>query len=435
MSPLHIAYLGANVLVAWYLWRRVGLRLGCAMLVLSVLLLLYGPAHVSFQQGREVNPELHATVTVALLVMWAFLLIGLELPRWIEPAAFARAWQVSATWKRRPLRPGFPPATLFRPFAIFVVLLLAIDFIVEAQPGKVISYYGSVGLLEEQALFRQEEGGSRFYLINILILTLAPFVSMVLLCEAVRNRTFRARALFWLSFVVVLLAKLATLQKSPAAIYVLQLCLAYWLIRSNEVRIRPLLIALGVFLLAMVPLSLAAFPGIELGDLFSYFYYRVIEAPQETLENYFAVYPSQIDFLHGLGFRWLHPLIGNGDYVGSSLVVASLHDSEGASFNALFVGDSWSDFGFAGVALASLGLGIVARLVDMYAFGLGKTSASVAILASMLFAVIYVASASFSAGLVTGGLALVPVVAWMLRHPLMPPVRPVPASAGAGYRR
>ena len=56
---------------------------------------------------------------------------------------------------------------------------------------------------------------------------------------------------------------------------------------------------------------------------------------------------------------------------------------EGASFNAeIFIADSWADFGFAGVAVASLGLGIAARLVDMYAFGLGKTSASVAILAS-----------------------------------------------------
>ena len=146
----------------------------------------------------------------------------------------------------------------------------------------------------------------------------------------------------------------------------------------------------------------------------------MIEAPQETLEDYFAVYPSQVDFLHGLGFRWLHALIGGGDYVGSSLVVATLHESEGSSFNAVFIADSWADFGFAGVAVASLGLGVAARLVDMYAFGLGKTSASVAILASMLFAVIYVASASFSAALLTAGLALVPAVAWLLRHPLVP---------------
>jgi hypothetical protein len=38
----------------------------------------------------------------------------------------------------------------------------------------------------------------------------------------------------------------------------------------------------------------------------------------------------------------------------------------------------------------------------------------------MLFAVIYVASASFSAALLTAGLVLVPAVAWLLRHPLVP---------------
>jgi hypothetical protein len=420
VTPLDFVYLCTTVLVAVYLWRRVGLRLGCSMLVLTLLLLIYGPAHLWFQYERELNQELHPTITVALMLMWACLLAGLELPRWLFPAEFATARRTSASWSEQTLRPGFAPGSLFRPVAIIVLLLLAIDFVVEGQLGKVVSYYGSGGLLEDQAQFRQDEGGSRFYLVNILVLTIAPFLSMALLCEAVRLKTWRARAVFAFAFAVVLLAKLATLQKSPAAIYLLQMCLAYWLIRSNRLKLRTLLGAAAVFLLAMIPLSLAALPGMELGDLLKYFYYRIIEAPQETLEDYFAVYPSQIDFLYGLGFRWLHALIGTGDYVGSSLVVATLHDSEGASFNAVFIADSWADFGFVGIALSSLGLGIVARLVDLYAYGLGKTGASVAILASMLFAAIYVASASFAAALMTAGLALVPMVAWLLRHPVVP---------------
>lgn len=420
MNPLAFAYLCTTVIVALYLWRRVGLRLGCAMLVLTLLLLIYGPAHLWFQYERELNQELHSTITVALMLMWGCLLAGLELPRWLFPTAFVAARRASASWDVQPLQPGFAPGSLFRPFAIVVLMLLAFDFVVEGQLGKVLAYYGSGGLLEDQAQFRQDEGGSRFYLVNILVLTIAPFLSMVLLCEAVRVKTWRARAAFGFAFAVVLLAKLATLQKSPAAIYVLQMCLAYWLIRSNRLKLRTLLGAAAVFLLAMIPLSLAAFPGIELTDLLAYFYRRIIEAPQETLEDYFAVYPGQIDFLHGLGFRWLHALIGTGEYVGSSLVVATLHESEGASFNAIFIADSWADFGFVGIALSSLGLGIVARLVDLYAYGLGKTGASVGILASMLFAAIYVASASFAAALLTAGLALVPIVAWLLRHPVVP---------------
>ena len=38
----------------------------------------------------------------------------------------------------------------------------------------------------------------------------------------------------------------------------------------------------------------------------------------------------------------------------------------------------------------------------------------------MLFAVIYVASASFAAALVTAGMALIPAIAWLLRHPVFP---------------
>ena len=427
MTSLDFVYLCTLVVVAFYLWRRVGLRVGCAMLVLTTLLLIYGPAHLFFQYERELNQELHPTITLALMLMWLCLLAGLELPRWLFPREFVAARRASASWNGQALRPGFAPGSLFRPVAIIVLLLLAIDLVVEGQLGKVTVYYGSGGLLEDQAQFRQDEGGSRFYLVNILVLTIAPFLSMVLLCEAARSKTRRARVAFACAFVIVLLAKLATLQKSPAAIYLLQMCLAYWLIRSNRLKLRTLFGATTVFLLAMIPLSLAAFPGIDLIDLFGYFYRRIIEAPQETLEDYFAVYPGQIDFLYGLGFRWLHALIGTGEYVGSSLVVATLHESEGASFNAVFIADSWADFGFVGVALSSLGLGIVARLVDLYAYGLGKTSASVPILASMLFAAIYVASASFAAALVTAGLALVPVVAWLLRHPVVP--RP-----GAGAR-
>ena len=191
MTALALAYLCTTVVVALYLWRRVGLRLGCAMLVLTLLLLIYGPAHLWFQYERELNQELHPTITAALLLMWVCLLAGLELPRWLWPAAFAAARRASATWNAQPLRPGFAPGSLFRPVAIVVLLLLAIDFVVEGQLGKVVSYYGSVGLLEDQAQFRQDEGGSRFYLVNILVLTIAPFLSMVLLCEAVRLKTWR----------------------------------------------------------------------------------------------------------------------------------------------------------------------------------------------------------------------------------------------------
>ncbi|MEO8930494.1 MAG: hypothetical protein ABI326_13510 [Caldimonas sp.] len=422
MNPLDFAYLCITIVVALYLWRRVGLRVGCAMLVLTVLLLIYGPAHLIFQYERELNQDLHSTITVALMLMWTCLLAGLELPRWLFPRESAAARRASASWNGAALRPGFAPGSLFKPVAIVVLLLLAIDLVAEGQLGKVATYYGTGGLLEDQAQVRQDEGGSRFYLINILVLTIAPFLSMVLLCEAARLKTWRARAVFTAAFVVVLFAKLSTLQKSPAAIYLLQMCLAYWLIGSNRPKLGTLLGAATVFLLAMIPLSLAAFPGIEFADLLGYFYRRIIEAPQETLEDYFAIYPGQVDFLYGLGFRWLHALIGTGQYVGSSLVVATLHESEGASFNAVFIADSWADFGFAGIAVASLGLGIVARLVDLYAYGLGKTSASVAILASMLFAAIYVASASFAAALLTAGLALVPIVAWLLRHRVWPRV-------------
>ena len=390
------------------------------MLLLTVLLLIYGPAHLAFQYEREINRNLHATITGALLLMWVCLLVGLELPRWVWPAASASARRASEGWNSQTLRRGFAPGSLFRPVAVAVMLILALDFLLEGQLGKAVSYYSSVGLVEDQAQFRQDEGGSRFYLVNILVLTIAPFLSMVLLCEAVRLKTWRSRLFFSCSFAIVLLAKLATLQKSPAAIYLLQMCLAYWLIRSNRLNLRALVAATAVFLLAMVPLSLAAFPGIELTDLLDYFYRRIVEAPQETLEYYFAVYPSRIDFLYGLGFRWLHALIGPGDYVASSLVVATMHESEGASFNAVFIADSWADFGFVGIAFSSLGLGIAVRLVDIYAYGLGKTSASVAILASMLFTAIYVSSASFAAALLTAGLALVPMVAWALRHPVVP---------------
>lgn len=420
MTSLDVAYLCTTIVVALYLWRRVGLRVGCSTLVLTGLLLIYGPAHLFFQYERDLNQDLHPTITVALMLMWVCLLAGLELPRWLFPRAFVAARRASASWNDEPLREGFAPGSLCKPVAIAVLVLLAIDLVAEGQLGKVAAYYGSGGLLEDQAQFRQDEGGSRLYLVNILVLTIAPFLSMVLLCEAVRLKNWRARAVFAAAFAIVLLAKLSTLQKSPAAIYLLQMCLAWWLIRSNRPKPGTLLGAAAVFLLAMIPLSLAAFPGIEFVDLLGYFYRRIIEAPQETLEDYFAVYPGQIDFLYGLGFRWLHALIGTGEYVGSSLVVATLHESEGASFNAVFIADSWADFGFAGIALSSIGLGIVARLVDLYAYGLGKTSASVSILASMLFAAIYVASASFAAALITAGLALVPIVAWLLRHPVVP---------------
>ena len=415
MDPLAIVYLGVNVAVVAYMRRRVGPHVSASLLLFAVLLLLYGPAHVLFHAEGETGTALFRTITWGLLLMWAGLIVGRELAQALQPQCWSIGPQAARRWDSAPLAVAYRSGTVFRAAALLLLSVLAIDLVAEAHLPKIAAYYAGGGLLEDQILFRRQEGGSAFYLVNLLTLTVAPFISFVLLCEAHRIGRLPARLAFCAAALIVLLAKLATLQKSPAAIYVLQLFFAWWLIRSNRPSLGKLLAALVMFVVLMLPVTMVAFPELEPEAILGYFYDRVFEVPQEVLVNYFTVYPDEIDFLMGQGVRLVAALFGDREYTASALVVAALRDSEGASFNGLFIADAWADFGYVGIAVSSTALGAIARLVDAYCYAQPKSGLSIAVLASMPFAVVYVSSASFLAALLTGGMVLVPLLSALLR--------------------
>jgi len=415
-----VLYVIVIIAAAVYLWRRVGLRFTATSLALLIFLVLYGPAHVVFHFVRETDASLYEALTIALSLMWAGLVAGIEIVEFLLPrhAAVARASVLE--WETAPSGTSYAAGSLFSPLAFGVMLALVAHLLGEGVLGKIYSYYTASASELQMLAVRREEGGSAFYLFNLITLTVAPFFCFVLLLKALRRASAAAWAAFLGAAALVLLAKLGTLQKSPAAIFVLQMLVAIWLSSHNRIRALWIVAMVLVFLAVMVPLSFVAYQELGLAALMNYFVYRAFEVPQEVLVAFFSVFPERLGFLGGEGIRLWNVFRGETDYVAPAMAVASVLGSEGASFNALFIADAWAEFAYAGVLLASIALGAALRGFDLYALHYGKSEESVALFASAVWSVVYVSSASFAASLVSGGLLLVPFVSWLARQCLVP---------------
>jgi uncharacterized membrane protein YjjP (DUF1212 family) len=76
----------------------------------------------------------------------------------------------------------------------------------------------------------------------------------------------------------------------------------------------------------------------------------------------------------------------------------------------MFLADAWVDFGMTGVIVVSLFIGFLIKAVDLYIATLGKTPVAIAITASCFFGAISLASVSAFTSLLTGGIALLPLL-------------------------
>ncbi len=87
--------------------------------------------------------------------------------------------------------------------------------------------------------------------------------------------------------------------------------------------------------------------------------------------------------------------------------------AEGATFDSFFIGDAWVDFSYAGVLAMSLGVGFVVKAVDLSVTSLGKTTVSLALLASGIYGLFELLVTSAFTAFLSGGLVLIPLLAFV----------------------
>lgn len=403
--------------VAAYIGMRLHSRVSACWLVLSSFLLLYGLGYYLYYGEEGFATQAGQRVTLALMVMWPMMIIGMEAARALFPRAARRAHAGVEAWTRMPLQDAFSRDSLlwFALPVLFVVPLIVAIF--EGQVQRVMSFYLTLGSdAEARAFFRQDYGGSAFYFVNLLVTAVMPFLSFVLLLKAKVSRNSTLWIVAALAVLGVLVLKLASLQKAPAAVYLLQIALLLVLARRNRIGVKDMVVLTVFFFLAMVPLSQTAFPDIEFTDLPSFFMYRIFTVSFEVLEQYFVFYPDVFQHTYGKGIRLIGQFASD-QYVPTAMLIAAELGAEGGSFNAMFMAEAWSEFGLGGVIVYPFIAGFILKCFDLYTLARGKTVESVALYAASLAGVVMLAQVSLTPTLLTGGL-LLPFLSWVLRLPL-----------------
>ena len=432
MTIATIAFVLALMLCAWYVKYGVGMRPSVTLLLLSILILVHGAPmliylHVTgpdtfiFEAAlKSVDREtIQARVLWALALLFVCLVAGSETSRHLF-------WRTHRQGERALRAQGAGPAVRsYRLSGISGRLLwmlfigMALVSIVESQPTKVFSYFMSGGSEIEKLLLRREEGGTQFYLYNVVLYSVAPFLVMV----AHRSRWGPRRRsvagatapLALALFAAVILGKFATLSKAPPVIFLLQLLLLRMVVQRRSVSVLSVakLVTAGLALFAVV-VSMTI-PDLDLYSVFGFLYYRVFDIPNESLIEYFSAIPASLP--HGWGAGLLPSLFHNdsSEWIPTYSAVAEVtRDSLDSTSNVLFIGDAWAEFAWVGVVLFSLLAGFIVRSIDIYAFRHGHSDESACLVAGCAFGVFTMLSTALNTAMITGGLALLPLASLLL---------------------
>ena len=409
------------------MWRRVGLNLSLTSLLLGLLLLFHGPAYVyytrtwgpktdfydtilSAAKGHDVLP----TLDLALAMTFVFVCIGVIAVDMLSHVSVRRWRSALDRWgaTTASVSTGERRRVMLVSAVLMVCFLLPFVFI-DGQLPKVLNYFTSdLGEFEKIAL-RREGGGSDFYLYNLLLATLLPFIAFCLFALLVL-RASPARGWAWLFIAMVALGKAATLSKAPLAVFALQCAVVWLMLRKLTLSLRVVAVLTLLATLLFVLMSFVANPTIEgLTLVFEFLFYRVFMIVNEGLLEYFAAIPYVIDHSWGTQVSWIAALFQSEPRLPTYWLVGEVHRGMlGSTTTVMFMGDAWADFSWVGVAVTAFLAGAVVRWIDIQLIvRRGKTIASIAGLALGQFGLFIALSTAFQTALLTGGLAFaVPLV-------------------------
>jgi hypothetical protein len=220
--------------------------------------------------------------------------------------------------------------------------------------------------------FAEATRGWAYFLYHKLPYGLAP-LSIIIVWNA-RGLDAWKKAVF---FSVLAIAIMQTGHKMPLIVLVAFLVLSRTLIR-HQFRVSRRVVWSGLAVLVItifvvIPLfymmqgegtyATATFWSIE----------RIFLEPARGLQLYFETYPAIHPFLHGTSTGAIATLFGVKDYVTPSVYIPNeVLGIENTSFPVLFIGEAWADFGYVGIALASVAVGFLLQIYNVWFFNQKK---------------------------------------------------------------
>jgi hypothetical protein len=442
MQMLVLSYTAAACAIctaAAYLVLRLRLLITTTSMLLIALLLVYGPAFLSFTLssgehafllrliGMQAEfrssfpmvkakvPDLNAVIiamNLSVTLMYTGLIVGIEAVNRFAPAQTAAALVALRGWDAQRLQDELPEHRALLLAIVALLLFMVYVSISEHHVETIHDFFAIKADDSARNLFRAQFSGSANYVYRVVLGAVAPMLVIWGLLAGWLRRSWPLLVSTTLLLLATMLGKMEYLSKAPQAFFLIQLLLAALLMWTNRLSGKTVLVGGTV----VATLIYATTRLIVSGDysIFEIAYARVFEVENETLLQNFAVFPHLHPFMWGANIRPVAMLAGI-PYVPSFKLVAMIWTGDpNVTAPTLFIADAWADFAYAGVLVYSVIAGAICRAIDITFLVRGKSVVGIAVLGATFWGVLTLITTALNIALFSGGLLLAPLVTAIL---------------------
>jgi hypothetical protein len=282
------------------------------------------------------------------------------------------------------------------------------------KPAAVYHYFFSNASEAEKIKWRISSGGFPYFW-ALFLSSIGTFLSIYFISQS-RKRGAAAYTASICFIVLILFGKMAYLSKAPALVFVIQLAIAvivHRTLKPNWMIIASLvLLGLGS-MVAMVFVANSELTRLQAA--LAFLFYRVFMIPNESLLEYFLVFPHRLPHTMGIDNKFIAALVGVEKIPESYFRVAeSIRGVGGSTTNGLFIADAWAEFKWWGVVAFPMIFGAILRYTDVLVVKrIGKTPISIAAIVTGYYGVFIALNTSLFTACLTGGLALILPLVWV----------------------
>jgi hypothetical protein len=440
----YAAAAAAMIAAALYLFIRLRLFLTTTTVLVAALLLIYGPAFLSYtlssgEPGFLINrlsasvgvphpifsiikaqvSDLDAVVTAmnfSIALMYVGIVAGIEIVDRLIPKRVATMRTALTNWNAQVLQDDIDSHRILL-IAILALIVLMLSFSIAENHIARIWNFLSIKTDDNNVTrnaFRLHFGGSPNYFYRLILGAVAPMFVIWGLLAGGLSRSWSLLMAASLLLIVTFIGKADTLSKAPPAFFLLQLMVAGLLTFSNRVTWRSTLAlacAVALVLYATTRLVMIFPHGTAVLQVI---YTRVFESESQALLENFATFPFVHPHTWGTNIRPVAMLMGLPYTPSFSIVAHTWYGTYDVTSPALFIADAWADFSYAGVIVFSLIAGAVCRSIDAIFLAHGKTVVGVAVLGAAFVGVFTLLVTALNTALFSGGLLLAPILAGLL---------------------
>lgn len=408
---------------AIYLVKKTQGFISASSMLLSFLLLLYGPAYLVYmlyynQESliyRELMKtpyfdEAAASLNLAIAMTYLGCVSGIELIDRLAPRRAQKLTRTLHDWNANQLRSASSVDGWLIAANVMLIALMAWTSIREHHIAVISGFLETANSQSAKGEYRLLHAGSASYAYRVALTSIAPFLLTWGFLEGLIKRNWLLLATACVLFALTLLGRLETLSKMPIALLAVQIGLATLLSFRNRNSIGLAVAALAAVVLVFYPLVELSIPEASRATSAAEFlFWRTFFISNEVLLEYFSAIPYYISHTWGLNIRVV-AILFNKEFTPAYEQVSLLWRGQpGSTSNAMFIADAWADFSLFGVAATSVLAGAICRMIDVIFVAEGKSPMTIGLLGCSFVGIVQLMLSSIQSAMLGGGLASIPL--------------------------